>query len=147
MYTKILVPLDGSPRAEKILAHVESLAKNYAAKVILLQVVEPNVAMVTPYDMVPYYDPAEAERITGEAQSYLTAKAAELQGHGIDVKAVTESGPVVMVVLDVAEREGADLIAMASHGRTGLGRVFYGSVAEGILHKADRPLLLIRATD
>lgn len=147
MYSSILVPLDGSPRAEKILAHVESLAQKYAATVVLLQVVEPNVAMVTPYDMVPYYDPTEAERITGEAKAYLDAKAAELQARGIAVKACTESGPVVAVILDVAEREGVDLIAMASHGRTGLGRVFYGSVAEGILHKADRPLLLIRATD
>ncbi|MCB0137738.1 MAG: universal stress protein, partial [Caldilineaceae bacterium] len=57
------------------------------------------------------------------------------------------SGPVVTAILDVAEREKADLIAMASHGRTGLSRVFYGSVAAGILHKADRPLLLIRASD
>ncbi len=147
MYNAILVPLDGSPRAEKILAHVEALAVRFAAKVILLQVVEPNVAMVTPYDMVPYYDPAEAEHITAEARAYLATKEGELRSLGIEVKSVTESGPVVSVVLDVAEREGADLIAMASHGRTGLGRVFYGSVAEGILHKADRPLLLIRATD
>ena len=47
----------------------------------------------------------------------------------------------------MAARENADLIAMASHGRTGLGRVFYGSVAAGVLHRADRPLLLIRAQD
>jgi len=147
MYTTILVPLDGSPRAEKILAHVESLAQKYAATVVLLQVVEPNVAMVTPYDMVPYYDPTEAERITNEARIYLMAKASELEGDGITVKTFVETGPVVSVILDVAEREGATLIAMASHGRTGLGRVFYGSVAEGILHKADRPLLLIRATE
>ena len=147
MYTTILVPLDGSPRAEKILAHVESLAQKYGARVVLLQVVEPNVAMVTPYDMVPYYDPAEAQRITEETQTYLAMKEGELTALGIQVKSVTESGPVVSVILDVAEREKADLIAMASHGRTGLGRVFYGSVAEGILHKADRPLLLIRATD
>jgi len=147
MYTTILVPLDGSPRAEKILAHVESLAQKYAATVVLLQVVEPNVAMVTPYDMVPYYDPTEAERITNEARIYLMAKASELEGDCITVKTFVETGPVVSVILDVAEREGATLIAMASHGRTGLGRVFYGSVAEGILHKADRPLLLIRATE
>ena len=44
-------------------------------------------------------------------------------------------------------QEDADLIAMASHGRTGLARVFYGSVATGVLHKVDRPLLLIRAED
>ena len=70
-----------------------------------------------------------------------------MEGDGITVKTFVETGPVVSVILDVAEREGATLIAMASHGRTGLGRVFYGSVAEGILHKADRPLLLIRATE
>ncbi|MCB0130889.1 MAG: universal stress protein, partial [Caldilineaceae bacterium] len=49
--------------------------------------------------------------------------------------------------LDVAERENADLVAMASHGRTGLARVFYGSVAAGLLHAADRPLLVVRAAE
>ena len=147
MYKTILVPLDGSKRAETILAHVESLALKYQAKVILLQVSEPNTAMVTPYDMVPYYDPQEAERQLGEARTYMAAKEGVLRAHGIDVKSVVETGPVATVILDVAERENADLIAMASHGRTGLARVFYGSVAAGILHKADRPLLLIRALD
>ena len=70
-----------------------------------------------------------------------------IRDRGIEAKSVVESGPVVSVILDVAEREKADLVAMASHGRTGLSRVFYGSVAAGILHKADRPLLLIRAQD
>jgi len=110
-------------------------------------VVEPIVAMVTPYDMVPYVDKDAAERTMQEVKSYLAAKEGELRGVGINVKSVVESGPVVSVILDVAEREQADLIAMASHGRTGLSRVFYGSVAAGILQKADRPLLLIRAQD
>lgn len=147
MYTTILVPLDGSKRAESILAHAESLALKFQAKVVLLQVVEPNVAMITPYDMVPYYDPKEAERLSGEARAYLAGKEGELKALGITVKSVIESGAVVTVILAVAEREKADLIAMASHGRTGLGQVFYGSVAIGILHKADRPLLLVRALD
>ena len=90
---------------------------------------------------------SEARPSPSEYREQRLANLAELQARGIAVKACTESGPVVAVILDVAEREGVDLIAMASHGRTGLGRVFYGSVAEGILHKADRPLLLIRATD
>jgi nucleotide-binding universal stress UspA family protein len=147
MYTTIIVPLDGSKRAESILPHAESLALKYGAKIILLQVVEPNVAMVTPYDMVPYYDPKETELFVAEARSYLAGKEAELKALGIQVKTVVDSGPVASVILAVAEREKADLIAMASHGRTGLGRVFYGSVAAGILHKADRPLLLVRAED
>ncbi|MBE2237555.1 MAG: universal stress protein [Caldilineaceae bacterium] len=147
MYKTILVPLDGSPRAETILSHAASLAAKYQAKLVLLQVVEPIVAMVTPYDMVPYVDKDAAERSMEEAKSYLAGKEGELRGQGIEAKSVVESGPVVSVILNVAEREKADLVAMASHGRTGLSRVFYGSVAAGILHKADRPLLLIRAQD
>lgn len=147
MYKTILVPLDGSPRAETILAHAASLAGKYQARLVLLQVVEPLVAMVTPYDMVPYVDKEAAERSMDEAKAYLASKEGEMRGQGIDAKSVAESGPIVSVILDVAEREHADLIAMASHGRTGLSRVFYGSVAAGVLHKADRPLLLIRAQD
>jgi len=56
-----------------------------------------------------------------------------------------EIGPVVETIITVAEGEGADLIAMASHGRTGLSRVFYGSIAAGVLQRVDRPLLLIRS--
>jgi nucleotide-binding universal stress UspA family protein len=147
MYKTILVPLDGSPRAESILAHAEALATKFQAKIVLLQVIEPSVSVVTPYDMVPYYDPKEAERMMAEAKAYLAGKEGELAELGIQVKSYVESGPVVAGILEVAERESADLIAMASHGRTGLGRVFYGSVAAGVLHKADRPLLLIRTDD
>lgn len=147
MYKTILVPLDGSKRAESILAHAEALAAAFGAKVVLLQVVEPSVSIVTPYDMVPYYDPKEAERMVTEAKGYLNGKEGELRARGIDVKSRIENGPVVAGILEVAESESADLIAMASHGRTGLGRVFYGSVAAGVLHKADRPLLLVRAEE
>jgi nucleotide-binding universal stress UspA family protein len=147
MYQTILVPLDGSRSAEAILPHAEALATKFGAKIVLLQVVEPNVAVITPYDMVPYYDPKEAERQSKEADDYLCAKEGELTQLGITVKKVIESGPVANAILAVAERENADLIAMASHGRTGLSRVFYGSVAAGILHGADRPLLLVRSQD
>jgi nucleotide-binding universal stress UspA family protein len=147
MYQTILVPLDGSHRAEIILAHAKALAVAFKAKIVLLQVVEPSVSVVTPYDMVPYYDPKEAERMMTEAKGYLAGQEGALRSQGVEVKSYVESGPVVAGILEVAEREKADLIAMASHGRTGLGRVFYGSVAAGVLHKADRPLLLIRSDD
>ena len=52
---------------------------------------------------------------------------------------------VVKAIIDAAERENADLVAMASHGRSGLSRAFYGSVAAGVLQRIDRPLLLIRS--
>lgn len=145
MYAVILVPLDGSKRAESIVPHVENMALASKAKVIFLQVIEPSATMVTPYDMVPYYDTELAEKWLNEAKTYLAGLQGEFRAKGIDAKAVVEQGPVVRTILDVAEREQAELIAMASHGRTGLARVFYGSVAAGVLQSADRPLLLVRA--
>lgn len=147
MYAVILVPLDGSKRAETILPHVEKLALMGQSKVVLLQVIEPSATMVTPYDMVPYYDTELAEKWLTEAKSYLAGIQGEFRAKGIEAKSVVEQGPIVRTILDVAEREGAELIAMASHGRTGLARVFYGSVAAGVLQAADRPLLLVRAQE
>lgn len=147
MYDVILVPLDGSKRAESILPYVENLAETRDSTIILLQVIEPSTTMVTPYDMVPYYDAELAEKWVSEATSYLAGLQGEYREKGINAKTLVEQGPVVRTILEVAERENADLVAMASHGRTGLGRVFYGSVAAGVLHAADRPILLVRATD
>ncbi len=147
MYQTILVPLDGSPRAERILPHVEELAAKFASRVILLQVIEPAVIMVSPYDIAPYNAVDEMQRQIAEAQSYLDGIESRLRDKGVQVKHCIEQGPVTPGILAVAEREQADLIAMASHGRSGLSRVFYGSVAAGILHRADRPLLLIRAQE
>jgi nucleotide-binding universal stress UspA family protein len=147
MYQTVLVPLDGSKRAETILPHVEEIARQSQAKVIFLEVLEPNAAMVTPYDMVPYIDAEALEQRKAEAATYLAGLVGELREKGIEAKKVVEQGPIVRTILDVAERESADLIAMASHGRSGLARVFYGSVAAGVLQSADRPLLIVRAQD
>lgn len=151
MYKKILVPLDGSPRAEKILPHVEALAKEDNASVILLQTIEPASAdftpglssMVSPQELEIYWKSLQAaEKEGGE---YLKKKAAELEKKKIKSETVVQRGDAVASIVNVAKEKKADLIAMASHGRTGLSRVFYGSVANGVLHKVDRPLLLIRA--
>jgi nucleotide-binding universal stress UspA family protein len=145
MYQRILVPLDGSKRAETILPYVEDMALVRNSAIILLQVIEPGATMVTPYDMVPYYDADLAQQWVEEAKQYLGSVSNAFKEKGLNVEALVEQGPVVRTILDVAEREDVDLIAMASHGRSGLARVFYGSVAAGILHQADRPLLLVRA--
>jgi nucleotide-binding universal stress UspA family protein len=145
MYSNILVPLDGSPRAERILPYVQELALKFKARVTLLQVVEPGVTMVTPYDIAPYNALEEQKRHIDEAKNYLTGVEGSLRSTGITVRSYVESGPIVSTISNVAERERCDLIAMASHGRSGVSRVFYGSVAAGVLHRAEHPLLLIRA--
>lgn len=146
MYAKILVPLDGSRRAEAILPHVNALAEQFESRVIFMQVMEPYYAMVAPYDSVPYYGEASERQRYAEAEAYLSAHVADIRDRGLEGDAyLVYSGDVVRTILETSVRENADLIAMASHGRSGLGRVFYGSVAAGVLHGADRPLLLIRS--
>jgi nucleotide-binding universal stress UspA family protein len=113
----------------------------------LLQVVEPLVVGVSPYDMGTVFVANEIERRTREAKEYLAALQGNLRELKIEVHTQVEYGPVVATILDVADQHNADLIALASHGRTGLARVFYGSVAAGILNRAERPLLVIRAQE
>jgi nucleotide-binding universal stress UspA family protein len=60
-------------------------------------------------------------------------------------KTVVANGPAVEIIIRVAEKENADIIAMASHGGGGLTRVFYGSVAAGVLNRVNRPLLIVRS--
>ena len=145
MYNTILVPLDGSDRSAQILPHAQALAQKFGSRLVLLQVVEPTaVAMMPAADAVPYFDPDLLDRIMEEAKIYLAERQAELKAQGIEAVTYIETGPVVSTILALAEREHADLIAMGSHGRTGLARVFYGSVATGVLNQADRPLLLVR---
>ena len=147
MYNTILVPLDTSKRAEAILRHVEELAQRYDAKVIFLQVVEPTPLIVGYEGAHIALHEQELERRTKEAESYLAARQGEFREKGIEARTRVVHGPIVEAIINAAEREGADLIAMASHGRTGLSQVFYGSVAAGVLHRIDRPLLLIRSRD
>ncbi len=147
MYDTILVPLDGSRRAEAILSHVEELARRYQARVIFMQVVEPAPVVVGPEGahMTLYrQDLGEHEE---RAKSYLTALTGEFREKGIEAQIRVVYGPVVEAIIEVAQREDVQLIAIASHGRTGLSQVFYGSVAAGVLHRAERPLLVVRSRD
>jgi len=145
MYRTIIVPLDGSKRAEAILSHVEQLAYRYNAKVIFLQVIQPfgtfpGAGTVSDDLYLKAYKQQELE-----AENYLAGWEGKFREKSIKAVKCIAHGPVVVTIIKVAERESADLIAIASHGRTGLSRVFYGSIAAGLLHSIDRPLLLIRS--
>ncbi len=145
MYKKILVPLDGSLRAEAILPHAEGLAACTGATLILLHIVDAPLALVSPYDVMPSLSMEDLQEQKKQAEVYLQTLQHKLQAKGMQVRAFAEYGAVVTTIIEVAAREDVGLIAMASHGRTGLSRVFYGSVADGVLHQVDRPLLLVRA--
>ena len=143
MYAKILVPLDGSARAERILTHVEQMARSFGSNVILLRVVEPIVTVSSADVFIPANDTFAAK--LEQARVYLDGVKTRFQEKRIEVESRVVGNTIVDAVCETAETEKVELIAMASHGRTGAGRVFYGSVAAGVLHRIDRPLLIIRS--
>lgn len=149
MYKKILIPLDGSKRAEAILPHAEELANCFDANIIFLEIIEPFNVYSTSHGYMPQLELEryKQEILIPKIETYLANLVGKFREKKIAAQSIVEEGIVVSTIIKVAEQEGVDLIAMASHGRTGLPHVFYGSVAAGVLHRIDRPLLLIRAVD
>ncbi len=147
MLNTILVPLDGSKQAEAILSHVEDAARSNGAKVIFLKV-EKEPLMLEWDEVVDLSSCLSAwGRREKRTQSYLTARKEEFRRKGIEAHTQVAFGPVIKSILSAAEDVHADLIAMASHALNGKLRMPYGSVAAGVLERADRPLLLIRCAD
>ena len=146
MYKTILVPLDGSARAEVILSHVENLAQWSNATVLLLGVVEPEPIMVFEPVAIPF-DNQLYEQQVKTTEKYLYQISEQLRAKNITSQVYVGQGRVVEQIIQVSEEKNVDLIAMVSHGRTGLAQVFYGSVAVGVLHRVNRPLLIIRSIE
>jgi nucleotide-binding universal stress UspA family protein len=143
MYKKILVPLDGSKTAEIALPHAESLATRYNAQLLLLSVINPPA--IAGRDS-PSVDVIQ-QQINVERQDaalYLKGLKGEFAEKKIKAEAMVTFGPTVEAIIHVAETHAPDLVLIASHGRTGLKRVFFGSTAAGILNRIDQPLMVIR---
>ncbi|HET9495641.1 MAG TPA: universal stress protein [Chloroflexia bacterium] len=155
MYTHILVALDGSETAEQVLPHVEALVEKFGAAVTLLRVTTPPSLTVTPAIGLPMAAPADlytAEQMTEaleeeqrDAAAYLRSVGDRLRARGERVDEVVAEGHPAQVILERAEAVGADLIAMTTHGRSGLQRLFLGSVAEEVVRRASCAVLLVRA--
>lgn len=141
MYKKILVPLDGSTLAEAALPHAEAIAKSEDAEIILLRV------PIFPASGFFASEPSLAVKIheqeQAEAVNYINAKMQELKKAHIKVSVVTQDGAVPDTILAVAEETHADMIAMSTHGRTGVKRWLMGSVADKVVHHAHIPVMLI----
>jgi len=142
MYQKILVPLDGSKLAECALPHAESLAQMYRSTLVLLSVISP-AALVgrAPADMQVFQESMEARR--DEAEAYLKGLKGEFTEKNITTEIHVGIEPVVGEIIDTADKHDVDLVLITSHGRSGLERVFFGSVASGVLNRIERPLMVI----
>ena len=143
MYTKMLIPLDGSKTAEKVLPLARILAGTLKLPIELLEVVDISAASAhIVADKARYLDLiiAEAER---SSQDYLNEIAASLAG--VRIVCSVERGKPADVIIERAAAETGTLIAMATHGRSGVNRWMMGSVAEKVLRGTSTPLFLVRA--
>jgi len=147
MYQTILVPLDGSKRAEAILSHAASIATSNNARVFFLKVEEEPIMLERDevIDIEKYHEVFDKQNAL--SQAYLDDLQAGFEEKGIQAVTKLAFGSVVKAILNTAAETGTDLIAMATHGLSGLARVSYGSVAAGVLQAADIPILLIRSGD
>jgi nucleotide-binding universal stress UspA family protein len=141
---EILVPLDGSPLAEQAIAEAAELAHALHAGVVLLRVVSPVDDVIQSGTMRIAVDEIwTAER--EEALKYLNDVAQRSVWQGATVAVVVELGGPAETILDIASRRDVSRIVMATHGRTGMTRWVFGSVAEKVLRAADRTVVLVRS--
>jgi nucleotide-binding universal stress UspA family protein len=135
MYDTILVPLDGSELAKAILPHVKAVAAGHQAEVILLEVL-PATGVVA--------DVAAEER--QEAEDHLKAVEQELLDGGVKARHTIRHGSdAAAEIVDYADVNDINLIAMSTHGRSGVGRWVWGSVASRVLRGTSKPILLVRS--
>ena len=137
---RILVPLDGSVLAESALDPAVELARPSGATMLLVRTAEATI--------FPGADLVEAQvDVVREAEAYLAGVADRLRREGLNAEPSVWYGPAAAGIVEAARRRSADLIVMSTHGRSGLGRLILGSVAESVLRGTATPILLLRAAE
>jgi nucleotide-binding universal stress UspA family protein len=147
-FKKILIPVDGSPFSEASIPYAKELAKGTSGEIILLRVSEPPVLSA---DRSPAIKPGWEEyrnilmaEIQRQAEEYLKGIKANIEKSDIKVRSQAILGKAAEGILQVAKKENINLIAMTTHGRTGVSRWVYGSVASKIVEESLQPVMLIR---
>ena len=144
-YKHILVPLDGSPLAETALPDALNMARLNQAQITLMQVISPIEHVMTGAGDYPVFVDEQWELQKQHALQYLNQVCDRLDCSNIELETVVEMGSAGETIIDYAHEHPVDLIVMATHGRSGLQRWVYGSIADKVLRGAELPVLLIRA--
>ncbi len=147
MYQTILVPLDGSKLAECVLSHVETLVRGSQAKrVIFARVVEPFHQYPTGDYVLPE---SQVQKVEAEskaaAEKYLKDIVSRSRYNGVRVDSAVLYGSVADILAEFASKNQVDIIVIATHGRSGVSRWVWGSVADRILRSSCVPVLMVRA--
>jgi nucleotide-binding universal stress UspA family protein len=149
MFTHLLVPLDGSRLAEAALSAALSIAAKFDSTITLLRVVRPpdittstsGSAMTEVLTMLRAHSQEEAEDYLRVLQNQLRQQGYKVHRH------VVFGDAVAQIILEVVEGRDMDAIVMSTHGRSGLSRWVFGSVADKVLRQSQVPVLLIRAQE
>jgi nucleotide-binding universal stress UspA family protein len=130
--------------AEAIVPFILEIAGPLDMEVALLRVVVPAPPLVV--EGSSHVIVEDVEKLRTDAEEYLNSVAVGLRGRGVRVTVQVRFGEAVAEILAGAREVGADLIAMTTHGRGGLGRLLFGSVAEAVLRQAEIPVFMMRQT-
>jgi len=141
---KVLVPLDGSKEGEAVISYVEDLASRLKAEVILLKVlsISPGI-MDEGYGYLSYTE-KQMESDRAYARTYFEKVGSRLKQKGIMVTSEVKFGMAAEEIIKLADKMNVDVVAMSTHGRSGVRRWVFGSVADKVLREGDTPLLLVR---
>lgn len=146
MYQRILVPVDGSPTSERAVQEALRFAQQQSAQLELVHVLG-DVRLMDANSYINYAEMKEAITSVGNKILTQAQMAAQQSGQAAEVKLLEGSGQsIATAIVEEARQWQADLIVIGTHGRTGFGRVLFGSVAEGVVRTAHIPVLLIRGT-
>ncbi|MFC2039407.1 universal stress protein [Chloroflexota bacterium] len=150
MYQKILVPLDGSELAECVLPHVEAIATGCGVRdITFLRVVKPFLIPSGSAEDAIGFSKEDVDRIDFEnrraAEDYLNNIVSRARYDPANVHTEVLLGKVADSIIDYAGKYEADLIAIATHGRSGISRWAHGSVADRVFRSVNAPVLLVRA--
>lgn len=139
----ITVPLDGSELAEYVLPFAEELAKRLSLRMSLLRVVQ--LASLAYYtgDGIPMNTLPLEEELEAEAIAYLSKVAGDLRARGLTTDQVVLKGSPALAIVDHVKNLENSLVAICTHGRSGLGRLLIGSVADSIIRSSGAPVLVI----
>ncbi len=149
MYQRILIPLDGSELAECVLPHLETLLKDCPPpEVIVARSVEPIIPYVISGEstvMIPVKQTQAVEAQEKQAaEEYLTRIIARLQLSGIKATAHVLSGRAQESLIAFATEKKVDMVIISTHGRSGLGKLIWGSVADHLLRSLNVPVMMVR---
>jgi nucleotide-binding universal stress UspA family protein len=145
-FKRILVPLDGSPLAEKALGLATNLAQKLDSQIILLRVLDVSTLTLPTWHLEapPSWIVEAHEHIHEEVQNYLKTQQDHLREQGFEVRSLLRGATPAEGILEVANTQEIDLIVMSTHGRSGLTRWALGSVADKVMRQSHCPVLLVR---